>query len=140
MKRQALLSNIMTTAHIIERANKNIFGEYDMRPGQALRAAWAYWQGNNARFVRNAGIQGASAVRDAFEKKEESDQVVIETTWLKGRDCASYKQINFLETLLSERELDWPWVSNSNGQRLLHKADASQAISALKGGASVVFA
>jgi threonine aldolase len=129
----------MITAHIIERANA-IDGEYQMRRGHAMRAAWAYWQGNSPRFQRFAGRKGQEAVKAEFEAAD--DVLEIQTEWHKANDrhAATYKQVQFLEKLLNERDIEFPWKSNTNAQRMLNKAVASEAIDALLDNRQIIFA
>jgi hypothetical protein len=113
--------------------------------GECLEAAWLYAKKGDLSKVELhglAGREGYKAIRKTFDPEafKEAD-VTIALGWHKSGDsiAATYKQINFLEVLLSERGYQVPWCSNTNAQRIIRKDQASELIGALKSGETIQF-
>jgi hypothetical protein len=67
--------------------------------------------------------------------------MIIKLKWHKATDAcaASYKQINLIWKMMGERDIKFPFFSNTNAQRQLTSRDASQMIEALKKGEEISF-
>jgi len=66
--------------------------------------------------------------------------IEIKRGWHKATAnyAMSYKQYEYINSLRTEENCEWPFTSASNAMRSLTKEDASEIITALKSGCKVV--
>jgi hypothetical protein len=70
-----------------------------------------------------------------------TNTITIELSWHKAGSfqAATYAQINYIFKLAYDASVELPFRSNTQGQRKLTKAAASQLIEALQDGDAIVF-
>ena len=66
--------------------------------------------------------------------------IEVKTSWHKANDkfAMSYKQYEYIKSLKTDDNCDWPFTSASNAMRSLTKRDASEIIDALNSDNKVI--